>query len=556
MSTAISRVEIRCEEDVVQVRRRARRVANLLGFDRSDQTRIATAVSEIARNAYQYAGSGEVEFMLKGVARSQVFAITVRDGGPGIKDVQAILEGRFSSSTGMGIGIVGSCRLVDQFHIDTEIGKGTLVSLGATLPPTQQEVTPTLLKHIGEALAVTGPESPLEEAHIQNQELLRAMQELRGRREELEVTNRGVVALYTELDTKILLLRESEARFRRIFEQSPVAYQSLDALERILEVNPAWLALFGYTRDEVIGRRMTEFITPASQALLAEEFARFRECGVTHGVEFEVRRKDGNVLTVSNDGVFVRDAQNRPSYSHCVLHNISERKSLEFDLARARTMETIGMITGGVAHEVRNPLNSIQIMAAVLEKKLGDDPDIRQCVAHIKEQIQRLSMLMNDLLLLGRPADSAGFVPCDLRAVAISAARFAEGGVAGSDGRVRVRSDGPVPQVVGDSAKLEQVLINLLQNALTISPKGTPVGVEVSLEDGMVQIRVQDQGTGIAPEFFPRLFQPFQSKRKGGTGLGLAIVQKILTDHGGSVEARNNEPAPGATFIVRLPVGI
>ena len=161
---------------------------------------------------------------------------------------------------------------------------------------------------------------------------------------------------------------------------------------------------------------------------------------------------------------------------------------------------------------------------------------------------------MNDLLVLGRPSSPTKFAPCDLRALAISAVRIAEEGVAGSDGRVRVRSDGPLPPVVGDPAKLAQVLINLLQNALSISPEGTPVEVEVSLEGPMAQVQVRDQGPGIAQDFLPRLFQPFQSMRKGGTGLGLAIVQKIVADHGGTVEGANNDPGPGATFTVRLPV--
>ena len=128
-------------------------------------------------------------------------------------------------------------------------------------------------------------------------------------------------------------LRESELRFRKIYEQSPVSYQSLDAEGRILDVNPAWLTLFGYTREEVIGRRLDEFFTPASQTAFAEGFPRFRERGVTQGSEFEVRRKDGVVLTVAFDGIFVRDAQGRPAYTHCVLHNITERKRAEEALA-------------------------------------------------------------------------------------------------------------------------------------------------------------------------------------------------------------------------------
>src|SRR5713226_9282493 len=123
MSAAIIRVEIRDELDVVHARQRARLIAEILGFDRNDQTRLSTAVSEIARNAYQYAGGGDVEFLVEGVAPSQLFAITVRDRGPGISDLQAILEGRYVSATGMGLGIIGSRRLLDRCAVETRPGQ-------------------------------------------------------------------------------------------------------------------------------------------------------------------------------------------------------------------------------------------------------------------------------------------------------------------------------------------------------------------------------------------------------------------------------------------------
>lgn len=238
MSAAIARVEIRYEQDVVYARQRARRIANLLGFDRNDQTRISTAVSEIARNAYRYGGGGEVEFMLEGTAPSQVFAVTVRDRGPGIKDVQAIMEGRYTSPTGMGMGIIGARRLMDQFHINTEPGKGATVSLGKTLPLTAPTVTPAVLRRIAEALAATGAESPLEEIRIQNQELLRALDELRRRREELEDTNRGVLALYAELDEKVVQLRgvdQLKSRFlSNMSHEFRTPLNSILALSRLL----------------------------------------------------------------------------------------------------------------------------------------------------------------------------------------------------------------------------------------------------------------------------------------------------------------------------------
>jgi PAS domain S-box-containing protein len=132
-------------------------------------------------------------------------------------------------------------------------------------------------------------------------------------------------------------LRQSEARFRGLYEQSPVGYQSLDADGRILDVNPAWLALLGYAREEVVGRQFVELLSPASGPVFLERFPRFRELGAAHGTEFEMVRRDGQLIVASFDGVFVRDAQGRPLYTHCVLHNVSERARAERELRRLTT---------------------------------------------------------------------------------------------------------------------------------------------------------------------------------------------------------------------------
>jgi signal transduction histidine kinase/CheY-like chemotaxis protein len=245
MSMAITRVEIRYEQDVVHARQRARLIAELLGFDRTDQTRLSTAVSEIARNAYQYGGGGQVEFLVEGAVPPQVLGVLVRDRGPGIKDVQAVLEGRYTSPAGMGLGIVGARRLVEHFHLETRPGEGTTVFLGKTLPRSAPPVTPQALARISETLLQTRPESPLEEIRLQNQELLRALEELRRRQEELEElnreledTNRGVLALYVELDDKALQLSRAnqvQARFlSNMSHEFRTPLNSILALSRLL----------------------------------------------------------------------------------------------------------------------------------------------------------------------------------------------------------------------------------------------------------------------------------------------------------------------------------
>src|SRR5262249_22660521 len=156
---------------------------------------------------------GKVEFLVEG-ASPPVLLIRVRDRGPGIKDLQSILDGRYRSATGMGLGILGVRRLMDRFQIDSAPGAGTTVVLGKTLAKRASPVTAEDVARIAEELARRGPQNPFEEVQRQNQDLLRTLEELRERdaeltraneelaqlNRELDDTNRGVVALYAELD--------------------------------------------------------------------------------------------------------------------------------------------------------------------------------------------------------------------------------------------------------------------------------------------------------------------------------------------------------------------
>ncbi len=216
MSLPIVAVELRYEHDVVLARQRARTIAGLLGFDLNDRTRIGTAVSEIARNAFRYAGGGRVEYLVEGTERPQSFLIRLSDRGPGIEDVAAVLEGRFRSRTGMGLGIAGARRLMDDFRLASRPGEGTTVLLGKTIPAAAPVATPALAGRIAAELARRSPEDPFEEIQEQNQELLHAMDELQRRQDELrslnrelEDTNRGMVALYGELDENASRLKRA-----------------------------------------------------------------------------------------------------------------------------------------------------------------------------------------------------------------------------------------------------------------------------------------------------------------------------------------------------------
>lgn len=246
MAMRLLNVGIKSELDVVASRQRARQIAGLCGFSAQEQTRIATAVSELARNVFNYATSGKVEFAIEGNTAPQVLIVTIEDHGPGIAHLDLILSGRYQSPTGMGLGIIGARRLMDQFNIKTVPGQGTTIVLKKLLPAIAPLLTPKLLGDIGSHLASSiSQDLTLSELQQQNQELLSTLAELKAQQEqllqltrELEDTNRGVVALYAELDEKADHLRRADEMKSRFLSNMSHEFRtplsSIRALSKLL----------------------------------------------------------------------------------------------------------------------------------------------------------------------------------------------------------------------------------------------------------------------------------------------------------------------------------
>ena len=272
MNPPLLTLDVRLEPDIVLARQRARQIAGLLGFAPLDQTRVATATSEIARNAFQYAGGGMVEFHVS-PGPPPGLLIRVRERGPGINDLRAILEGRYDSPTGLGVGILGAKRLMDQFDVETSEG-GVTIAMVKWLPTRTAPFDPQELARLSAGLAQSQPEGLLDELRLQNQELLRTLQELRERQaevtdlhtRELEETNRGVVALYFELDENAKELRRiSDLKSRFLSDMSHEFRSPLNTI----------LSMSGFLLDGSSGEMTPEqtkevgFIRKAAEGLAA-----------------------------------------------------------------------------------------------------------------------------------------------------------------------------------------------------------------------------------------------------------------------------------------------
>jgi signal transduction histidine kinase len=240
-----------------------------------------------------------------------------------------------------------------------------------------------------------------------------------------------------------------------------------------------------------------------------------------------------------------------------------ERKQLEHQLLDSKKLEAIGQIAGGVAHEVRNPLNAILTVTEALfrEKEIEDNPEFKPYIRHIKTQVTRLVHLMNDLLDLGRTIPESNLLPIPLYKICEEAlALWKSTGMAKYREGVFIAEDNNVSCIVlADDVKLQQVFFNLLENAGHHSTSGDSIIMKLACHgdcnsNGMAVVQIIDHGTGIAEGKLAHVFDPFFTDRRGGTGLGLALVKHFTENMGGTVQIRNNIPPPGCTVEVTMPL--
>lgn len=233
------------------------------------------------------------------------------------------------------------------------------------------------------------------------------------------------------------------------------------------------------------------------------------------------------------------------------------------DITELRKLEAVRRdFVANVSHELRTPLTSIRAMVETLEAGALDDPEVSgEFLTRIIAEVDRLADMVDELLDLARlESDNLRLALdwLDPGEMAQEAEGRMSAQVARSGLNITTSIEAGLPPVRADRARIEQVLLNLLHNAVKFTPAGGSIHLSVSGEEGWVVYQVEDTGVGADPEEIDRLFERFykadRSRRSHGTGLGLAIAKHIVQAHGGTIEARRNRPR-GMVFTFRLPVG-
>jgi PAS domain S-box-containing protein len=352
------------------------------------------------------------------------------------------------------------------------------------------------------------------------------------------------------------LLHRREQEFRAVVENSPDTISRFDAGARLLYFNPALQRLFGLSEKDIHGKPPLDFSPLSDAAEFIQMVRKFWEKGIGVHKDISVRDRQGEIRWIDLRLMPEFGPDGKVASVMGIGRDVTEERKMEKELFRAKRMEIIGQLAGGVAHEVRNPLNAILSISEALfrEKEIEGNPEYLPYIQHMRTQVGRLSKLMRDLLDLGKPISSENIQPVllnDVLTEAISlwgmteASRTHPLAAAGHDKTMWL--------VNANSTRLQQALLNLIENAAQHSPAGSEIRLQIDEPDGQrVSIQITDLGKGIPPEKLEAIFEPFFTTRAGGTGLGLALVKHFVESMGGSVRIINNEPPPGCTAEVIL----
>ncbi|MEX2146887.1 MAG: ATP-binding protein [Candidatus Rokuibacteriota bacterium] len=389
------------------------------------------------------------------------------------------------------------------------------------------------------------------------------------------------VGLFLPLGTLFLgtLLTHEERRHaereRLTFTQFSVDHAAeamfwLDAEGRFVNANPATLALTGYARDELPVLRAWTVDLDMDAAAWPALWASVRTEGRVVA-QRRYRRRDGTTVDVEVSYDFM-DYRGREWIS-AVARDVSDRRRAEAEraehLARERRLRVEAEAAstlkdeflGTLSHELRTPLTAIVGYARMLRSRRLDDEAMGRALAVIERNGQAQSRLVNDLLdvssiVLGKLRIEARSV--DLTAVTRSVVDSVRGDAAAKSVAVDFEADETLA-VSGDGARLQQVVGNLMSNALKFTPGGGRIAVRLERAAEEVVLTVRDTGHGIPPEFLPHVFDRFRqadgsvTRAYEGLGVGLAIVRALVELHGGRVSAASDGEGRGATFVVRLP---
>jgi len=388
-------------------------------------------------------------------------------------------------------------------------------------------------------------------------------------------------------------LRASEEKYRTILHSIEDGYYEVDLTGSLTFFNDSLCTILGYPKDELIGMNNRQFMREDTARKVYKTFNQVYQTGkAAKALDWELIRKDGAKKFLETSVSLMRNAEGKPIGFRGVARDITDRKYAEEQakihhqqLMQASKMVALGTLVSGVAHEINNPNNFIMLNSPILKeawenvmpiveqyyKENGDfvlggmnysemRENIPALFAGIAEGAGRIKQIVHDLKNYVRDDTADLTQEVNLNAVLTSAISLVHNMIKNATNRFEIEYGKNLPVLRGNFQRLEQVVINLIQNACQALPtadKGIYITTLYDDEASKIIIRVQDEGKGISPETLSRITDPFFTTRQnsGGVGLGLSISSRIVEEHGGSIQF-TSKPGVGTTAEVIIPVNL
>ncbi|MCB0164661.1 MAG: PAS domain S-box protein [Anaerolineae bacterium] len=364
-------------------------------------------------------------------------------------------------------------------------------------------------------------------------------------------------------------LRESEARYRALYNHSPVMMHSFDAAGRLVSVSDYWLEVMGYEREEVIGQPATNYLTKEAQRFaLQVAIPEFKKTGHVKDIPFQFVKKNGEIIDILLSAVAEYDKDGNFERSMAVLIDVTERNQLEEQLRQAQKMEAVGQLTAGIAHDFNNLLTAINGFAELTKLALPPSDPLTRNIAKILHSGQLAANLISQLMIFSHKQIVDPQV-LNLNEVVDQTDKLLRR-IIGEHIDLKTANFPALWPVKVDRTQLEQIIVNLAVNARDAMPEGGQLTIETAnlvLDEttsragylqmtpgDYVQLIVRDTGIGMSQAIQARIFEPFfTTKARGrGTGLGLATVYGIVKQSGGQIRVCS-EVGQGTTFKIYLP---
>lgn len=355
---------------------------------------------------------------------------------------------------------------------------------------------------------------------------------------------------------KVMLEREyeltsKEGYLRLFFEHAEDAIAVFDLQDRVITVNPAFEKLYGWKKEESIGK-VLPLVPPSNMEEVKERCLRLREGRSYTFFETQDMKKDGTIFDVQISLSPILNSHGETIATSVIARDISYIKQTENLIIQTEKMKLVGELAAGVAHEIRNPMTVISGFVQMMSE--DSSSPYYEYTKLIQNETKRIDLILSEFLVLSRPQVKQ-FAPFNLAETLVEITQLFQFEFQQKAISLNLKNPYKKTTIIGNENQIKQVFINLIKNAIEAIVENGTIQIELykSEDKKSIYISIKDTGCGISPQVLERIFEPFYTTKTKGTGLGMMIINKVIQDHQGTIQICSKQKV-GTKILLCLPV--